>query len=60
MPPFVCELDGTRLKMPIARKQVKIFKRGDKRFTPNDITSLVHFDFDEVKDMDALKQDEDI
>ena len=41
------ELDGTRLKIPVAGKRVKAFRRRDSRFASNDLASVVEFDLDE-------------
>jgi hypothetical protein len=54
------ELDGTRLKVPVAGKRVKAFRRRDSRFTPNDLAEVVEFDLDEQEDLKAYESDEDI
>jgi hypothetical protein len=57
---FVCQLDGMRLKIPMAGKRVKTFRLRDSMFTPYDLTCFQNFDFDEVEDVEACKKDEDI
>ena len=54
------ELDGTRLKIPVARKRVKTFRRKDSKFTPNDLSGVADFDFDEQENQEACEQNEDL
>jgi hypothetical protein len=54
------ELDGTRLKILVAGKRVKAFRRRDSMFTPNDFASVVEFDLDEQEDSETCESDEDI
>ena len=54
------ELDGLRLKIPVVGKWVKVFRRRDSKFTPNDLASVVEFDLDEQEDSETCESDEDI
>ena len=48
-----CELDGTMLKILVAGKRIKIFKRRDERFYYDDIIAFETHEDDEVEEVDS-------
>ena len=55
------ELDGTMLKIPIAGKRIKAFKRRDGRFHPDDIAEFQNSEGDETRESTSESDDnEDI
>jgi DNA repair ATPase RecN len=52
------ELDGTMLKIPVVRKQIKTFRRRDGRFCPDDVVDFETYEVDEIEKAD-LKTGED-
>ena len=53
------ELDGTRLKIPVAGKRIKAFRRRDSKFCPNDLTDFENQDFDQEEEMEESEKDEE-
>lgn len=47
------ELDGTMLKIPITGKRIKIFRRRDSRFCPDDIADFETYEEGEVEEVDS-------
>jgi hypothetical protein len=47
------ELDGTMLKIPVAGKRIKTFKRRDGRFYSDDIADFAARENDEVEEVDS-------
>jgi len=52
------ELDGTRLKIPVAGKRIKVFKKRDGRFTQHDPMDIDNLNLEEEDNIQASESDE--
>ena len=52
------ELDGTRLKIPVAGKRIKVFKKRNGRFTQHDPMDIDNLNLEEEDNIQASESDE--
>lgn len=52
------KLDGMRLKIHMAKKQVKAFKKRDNRFNSNNLTNFKNLNLSQAKDVKSSEKDE--
>lgn len=52
------KLDGMRLKIHMAKKKVKAFKKRDNRFNSNNLTNFKNLNLSQEKDVKSSEKDE--